>query len=65
MSRTFPAAYPGRCEACNDRIEPDDVVAYTRQHKRPVHDYCTDVALGRIPAEVCPSCHLTSCDCEL
>jgi len=69
VSRTFTARYPGRCAACDDPIEPGEALRYDPD-EQVVHADCdrptpATAATRRVPAAVCPTCHLTRpCDCE-
>lgn len=71
MSRAFRAKYPGRCPACPDDIEIDDLLTYDADD-RVIHADCaaTDPTAGlRKPPVICPGCFMTkaengACDCD-
>ena len=62
MSRPFPARYPGRCASCDERIREGDIIRMTDDGA--THDDCTEAIPVERPEKVCPTCWLTSCDCE-
>jgi hypothetical protein len=63
MARTFPARYPGRCDACDLGFGTDEQVTYTDDDQL-VHASCVNVTPAAGATETtCPRCFLTSCDC--
>lgn len=60
MTRIFRARYSGRCGNCDERIEPGDEVVYLDDVV--VHADC-DPPTPERPVTICPTCHLTTCDC--
>lgn len=60
----FPARFSGYCRTCDERIEVGEPVTY--REDVIVHADCEDhyrAAVGRI-FPPCPTCHMTSCDCD-
>lgn len=65
-SLPFPARYPGRCAACQERIDVDDQVAFDDDEL--VHDGCTPKA-PRPERPACPTCFTVpsvsgACECD-
>lgn len=63
--RAFVARFAGTCASCEGPIRPADVVQYDDDDEL-IHNAC--VARSKPfhgkPEVVCPTCFLTSCDCE-
>lgn len=67
--RTFPARYPGRCAACQERIIEGDQIGYTEDDEI-VHADCEASAPRETPPrETCPRCFMErsvsgACGCD-
>ena len=62
---TFEARYRGRCSDCREVIEPGQQVRYAGGGGGLEHEDCDASAPAPVrEAAPCPSCWLTSCDCD-
>lgn len=59
---TGPARYEWTCPECGARIHLGDPIGYSDDHNDWVHASCTEAPHQN--REPCPTCWLTTCDCE-
>ncbi len=68
----FVARYPGKCAECDQqfergawlRYEDDDVVHVDCERESWQPSDPRPLPAERYGPRVCPTCHLTSCDCQ-
>lgn len=56
---TFPAAYPGRCGSCDERIHENDPINYSREDGATHADCAEAVPVERPEPKPCTTCWLT------